>query len=82
MKASFKKHLSHLDLSYLIGKEVPLTDRETGNSLSGKVTDITGSEITVEFSNGRFESTFRRFRRDIGTQLGGSLRLNFSQILA
>lgn len=81
MKASDKKHIERLDNSFFLGRNLTAIHRDNGSAFAGVVTDASNREVTVEFDNGKFEPTVRRFRRDTGTQRGGDFRLDFSLLV-
>ena len=81
MKATLKKQLSRFDFSVLVGNALPLVNRDNGAVITGIVAEVTGKALVVECPNGKFESVTRRFRSDVGTQLGGPFRIDLAQIL-
>jgi len=78
MKATLKKRIERLSNHIFLGRSITATHREHGASVAGEIIEATGREIVVSFDNGRFEPFIRRFRRDTGTEFGGSFRLNLS----
>lgn len=81
MKATTKKHIARLDASVLEGVSLRAIDRSTGAACLATVVSVTNRVIDVVFPNGKFEPVCGRFRRDTGTQMGGSLRLELTSLL-
>ena len=78
MNASTKKHIERLDNGSFLGRTLTAIHRDNGATLGGTVVEATNREILVEFDNGKFEPTVRKFRRDTGTEMGGDFRLDLA----
>ena len=81
MKPSVKRLIEKANAKDFIGKEVSAVHWENGTVIEGVVESASNREIVVAFPNGKFPPRVRRFRRESGTELGGSFHLNLPDLL-
>lgn len=82
MTATFKKHFSRLSSDELLFRAVDVVDRDCGaDTVNGTIVEVTRSAITVDVPNGKFDPFTYSFRRETGTQIGGSRRLDLEGLM-
>jgi hypothetical protein len=81
MKPSVKKLLEKTHSRDFLGKTVSAVHWENGSEITGIVVSASNSQIIVEFPNGKFPAKERKFRRDSGTELGGSFHLVLADLI-
>ena len=81
MKPSIKRLIEKANAKDFMGKVVSAVHWENGIAIEGVVVSASNREIVVAFPNGKFPPRERRFRRESGTELGGSFHLNLADLL-